>query len=84
MQETFEIALSRHADYDATPGTLATRLQMLSRNVVRDHLQRHHRATYTKTKCSSLISIPSVTPIWVAEVSEVASSKLRSFCLSDE
>jgi len=43
VQETFAIALSRTADYDADRGSLGTWLTILSRNVIRDHLRAHQR-----------------------------------------
>jgi RNA polymerase sigma-70 factor, ECF subfamily len=44
VQETFAIALSRHADYDPARGSIATWLTVLSRNVIRDHLKAHRRS----------------------------------------
>ncbi len=44
VQETFAIALSRKADYDAARGTVASWLTTLSRNVIRDHLRAHKRS----------------------------------------
>ena len=43
VQETFAIALSRTADYDADRGSVGTWLTILSRNVIRDHLRAHQR-----------------------------------------
>ena len=43
VQETFAIALSRTADYDADRGSVGTWLTILSRNVIRDHLRAHKR-----------------------------------------
>jgi RNA polymerase sigma-70 factor (ECF subfamily) len=44
VQETFAIALSRHAEYDPARGSVATWLTVLSRNVIRDHLKAHRRS----------------------------------------
>jgi RNA polymerase sigma-70 factor (ECF subfamily) len=44
VQETFALALSRQADYDAARGSLASWLAVLSRNVIRDHLRAHRRS----------------------------------------
>jgi RNA polymerase sigma-70 factor (ECF subfamily) len=43
VQETFAIALSRKADYDAARGSVGSWLTVLSRNVIRDHLRAHKR-----------------------------------------
>lgn len=43
VQETFAIALSRRADYDATRGSVGSWLSVLSRNVIRDQLRAHRR-----------------------------------------
>src|SRR5204863_9102064 len=43
VQETFAIALSRHAEYDAGRGSVASWLAVLSRNVIRDQLRAHRR-----------------------------------------
>jgi len=43
VQETFAIALSRTADYDAERGSVGSWLTILSRNVIRDHLRAHQR-----------------------------------------
>jgi RNA polymerase sigma-70 factor (ECF subfamily) len=44
VQETFTVALSRHAEYDPARGSVATWLTVLSRNVIRDHLKAHRRS----------------------------------------
>jgi len=44
VQETFAVALSRHADYDPVRGSVASWLTMLSRNVIRDQLRAHRRS----------------------------------------
>jgi RNA polymerase sigma-70 factor (ECF subfamily) len=44
VQETFAIALSRKADYDAARGSVGSWLTVLSRNVIRDHLRAHKRS----------------------------------------
>jgi RNA polymerase sigma-70 factor (ECF subfamily) len=44
VQETFANALSRTADYDASRGSHASWLAVLSRNVIRDQLREHRRA----------------------------------------
>jgi RNA polymerase sigma-70 factor, ECF subfamily len=44
VQETFTIALSKTADYDAERGSITTWLTVLSRNVIRDHLREHNRS----------------------------------------
>lgn len=44
VQETFALALSRHADYDPARGSIASWLTVLSRNVIRDHLKAHRRS----------------------------------------
>jgi len=44
VQETFAIALSREADYDAARGSVAGWLTMLSRNVIRDQLRAHRKS----------------------------------------
>jgi RNA polymerase sigma-70 factor (ECF subfamily) len=44
VQETFAIALSRQADYDAARGSVGSWLTVLSRNVIRDHLRAHRRS----------------------------------------
>jgi len=44
VQETFAVALSRRAEYDAARGSVATWLTVLSRNVIRDHLKAHRRS----------------------------------------
>lgn len=44
VQETFTIALSRRAEYDAARGSIQSWLSVLSRNVIRDHLRAHHRS----------------------------------------
>src|SRR6476646_10156797 len=44
LQETFAVALSRRADYDAARGSVGSWLTVLSRNVIRDHLRAHRRA----------------------------------------
>jgi RNA polymerase sigma-70 factor (ECF subfamily) len=43
VQETFAIALSRRAEYDAGRGSVASWLAVLSRNVIRDQLRAHRR-----------------------------------------
>ncbi len=43
VQETFAIALSRRADYDAARGSIGSWPTVLSRNVIRDHLRAHQR-----------------------------------------
>src|SRR5690242_10129249 len=43
VQETFTIALSREADYDASRGSIGSWLTVLLRNVIRDHLRAHRR-----------------------------------------
>ena len=43
VQETFALALSRKADYDAARGSVGSWLTVLSRNVIRDHLRAHKR-----------------------------------------
>lgn len=43
VQETFAIALSRRAEYDAARGTVGSWLAVLSRNVIRDQLRAHRR-----------------------------------------
>ena len=44
VQETFAVALSRRAEYDAARGSVGTWLTVLSRNVIRDHLKAHRRS----------------------------------------
>ena len=44
VQETFALALTRTAAYDATRGSTASWLAVLSRNVIRDHLKSHRRS----------------------------------------
>lgn len=44
VQETFTIALSRQADYDAARGSVGSWLTVLSRNVIRDQLRAHKRS----------------------------------------
>lgn len=44
VQETFALALSRQADYDAARGSVGSWLTVLSRNVIRDHLKAHQRS----------------------------------------
>ena len=44
VQETFAIALSRRAEYDAARGSTASWLTVLSRNVIRDQLRAHRRS----------------------------------------
>jgi RNA polymerase sigma-70 factor (ECF subfamily) len=44
VQETFAIALSRQADYNAGRGSVGSWLTVLSRNVIRDHLRAHKRS----------------------------------------
>ncbi|MBX3160563.1 MAG: sigma-70 family RNA polymerase sigma factor [Deltaproteobacteria bacterium] len=44
VQETFAIAMSRRADYDAARGSIGSWLTVLSRNVIRDHLRAHKRS----------------------------------------
>lgn len=44
VQETFAVALSRQADYDAKRGSVGSWLTVLSRNVIRDHLRAHKRS----------------------------------------
>jgi RNA polymerase sigma-70 factor (ECF subfamily) len=44
VQETFALALSRRAEYDAARGSVGSWLTVLSRNVIRDHLRAHRRA----------------------------------------
>lgn len=44
VQETFAVALSRQADYDAQRGSIGSWLTVLSRNVIRDHLRAHKRS----------------------------------------
>ena len=44
VQETFAIAMSREADYDAARGSVGSWLTVLSRNVIRDHLRAHKRS----------------------------------------
>jgi RNA polymerase sigma-70 factor (ECF subfamily) len=44
VQETFALALSRTADYDAGRGSVGSWLTVLSRNVIRDHLRAHERS----------------------------------------
>ncbi len=44
VQETFAIAMSRQADYDAGRGSVGSWLTILSRNVIRDHLRDHKRS----------------------------------------
>src|SRR5262249_45785709 len=44
VQETFAIAMSRRAEYDASRGSVAPWLTVLSRNVIRDHLKAHRRS----------------------------------------
>jgi len=44
VQDTFAIALSRRAEYDAARGSVGSWLTVLSRNVIRDQLRAHHRA----------------------------------------
>jgi len=43
VQETFAVALSKQADYDAARGSVKSWLTVLSRNVIRDHLRAHKR-----------------------------------------
>jgi len=44
VQETFALALSRHADFDPARGSIGSWLTVLSRNVIRDHLRAHQRS----------------------------------------
>ena len=44
VQETFAIAVSRRADYDAARGSVGSWLTVLSRNVIRDQLRAHKRS----------------------------------------
>ena len=44
VQETFAIAMSREADYDAARGSVGSWLTVLSRNVIRDQLRAHKRS----------------------------------------
>lgn len=43
VQETFTIALTRQAEYDAARGSVGSWLTVLSRNVIRDQLRAHRR-----------------------------------------
>lgn len=43
VQETFAVALSKRAEYDAERGSVKSWLTVLSRNVIRDHLRAHKR-----------------------------------------
>ncbi|HEY1553531.1 MAG TPA: sigma-70 family RNA polymerase sigma factor [Kofleriaceae bacterium] len=43
VQETFALALARHAEYDPARGSAGSWLAVLSRNVIRDHLRAHRR-----------------------------------------
>jgi len=45
VQETFAKALKRLMDYDAERGSVRSWLCTMSRNVIRDHLRAHRRAT---------------------------------------
>ena len=45
VQETFAKALKRVSDYDGDRGSVQAWLCTLSRNVIRDHLRAHKRAT---------------------------------------
>jgi RNA polymerase sigma-70 factor (ECF subfamily) len=44
VQETFTVALSRKAEYDAERGSVGSWLTVLSRNVIRDHMRDHKRS----------------------------------------
>jgi RNA polymerase sigma-70 factor, ECF subfamily len=44
VQETFTLALTKHADYDAARGSVGSWLTVLSRNVIRDHMKAHRKA----------------------------------------
>ena len=44
VQETFALAMSREAEYDAARGSVGSWLTVLSRNVIRDHLRAHKRS----------------------------------------
>ena len=44
VQETFAVAMSREADYDAARGSVGSWLTVLSRNVIRDHMRAHKRS----------------------------------------
>ena len=43
VQETFTLALTKQADYDAARGGVGSWLTVLSRNVIRDHLKAHRK-----------------------------------------
>ncbi len=49
VQETFTIALSRKAEYDAERGSVGSWLTVLSRNVIRDHMRDHKRSDDLQT-----------------------------------
>src|SRR6185312_8261369 len=44
VQETFALALSKQAAFDAARGSVGSWLTVLSRNVIRDHLRAHKRS----------------------------------------
>jgi RNA polymerase sigma-70 factor (ECF subfamily) len=46
VQETFALALSKQADYDAGRGSVGSWLTVLSRNVIRDQLRAHTRSDH--------------------------------------
>ena len=50
VQETFAVALSKQADYDAARGSVGSWLTVLSRNVIRDHLRAHTRSDQLATQ----------------------------------
>jgi RNA polymerase sigma-70 factor (ECF subfamily) len=43
VQETFTLALTKQADYDAARGSVGSWLTVLSRNVIRDHMKAHRK-----------------------------------------
>jgi RNA polymerase sigma-70 factor (ECF subfamily) len=49
VQETFTVALSRQADYDAARGSVGSWLTVLSRNIIRDHMRAHTRSDQLAT-----------------------------------
>src|SRR5580765_6440071 len=67
VQETFAVALSRRADYDAARGSVGSWLTVLSRNVIRDHLRAHTRSDQLATTWDRIDSTLAQTFAAMAE-----------------